>query len=170
VKVRLLGKKKETRSGSFHVWMKRNTKPSSEQQPPVPEIRFNDTPLEPEFVWVDPMETLAFSLYDRESGELLHQEVYTGCEYFECFGLKLKIGGKYLIIATQSDKWGRYSSPTNLAFRIGIVEETCPECHGEGVDWDYPNPNSSTPPVCIFCKGTGIWNKDAFIPEKLSDE
>lgn len=170
VRVRLLGDRKTAREGSLHVWLKKSVQAPPEQRPPAPEVRFDDYPTEPLFKWSEPMETLALSLYERKTGDLIYQEVYSGTEFIELWGVKLKIGGRYLMIMTQSDQWGRYSSPTNLAFRIGTKKETCPECDGKGIEWEVPHENSPTPPVCPLCKGVGTWNREVFIQEPLDEK
>jgi hypothetical protein len=170
VRVHLQGDPRKLRTGSFHMWMKKRLQTPPDQPPPAPEIHFHSEPLEPCFDWRNPTETLAISLFNRATGALMYQEVITRTALFELWGVTFKMKGRYLLIAAQSDAWGRYSPALNLAFRIDAVKETCTECDGEGVDWGNASPGSPTPPVCPLCKGSGVWKREVFIPEELPPE
>jgi len=169
VRVRLLGTTSELRQGTLNVWLQRSERKPPQRRPAAPQLCFVDCPCEPEFEWEKPCETLALSLYDRLSGDFLWQGVLNKAQPIKLSEKALQVGGRYLLIASQGDSWGRYSMPTNLAFRIDQTTEVCPLCKGDGVAWGDRDDSlpSEKPPVCPGCQGHGHVLKDKFVQERL---
>lgn len=142
------------KSGEFHLWVKRNLHSGTHETPEIPtlELGHNFTHYG-DFSWKNPESTLAVSLYNRETGNLLLQRVishkYDEVDIYDF----LEPGCQYMYIFRQSNKWGKYSQALSIPFDRVITKHICSTCNGTGVGSSIPG--SNTPGACPCCKGHG---------------
>lgn len=167
VKVRLLDHHGGARRGSLHVWARRMSAGPEGARPVSPNISFQ-FPKFPEFGWEEPMETLSVALYDRKSGESLHQRIYSDVSGFGFEDELFEIGGEYLLIISQSDEWGRYSTPIYAPFSVDLVEIKCGDCNGSGIGGSNGS-GGSTPGICVVCSGTGVVSYEEYYHDDMKE-
>jgi hypothetical protein len=161
VKVRITESYFGGRRGSLYVWVEPMDHGPTDKRPEPPEIEA-DFSQGPDFEWNNPAETLSVDLYERRSGELLHRQVFLDVYGFGYNDDLFTDGGEYLLIASQSDEWGRCSASSYLAFGMELVEEKCRICNGSGILPGYPGTE------CYKCKGNGVISRPEFFHEDMS--
>jgi len=154
--IRLLLARSFESSGRGNLYLQLETgNPVKAVPMPVPvDLSLHASPL-PFTIEVGQVGThLAAAVFDRSTGEVQWERVFSPRSICAIDPASLKIGRKYLLKISQSDESGRNSEAACLAFRVEARTEVCRNCNGSGHLAERAADRERAEP-CPTCRGAG---------------